>query len=158
MVKKLNKKYFSRINKYIYENLKKSLKEVYAIKTYIWISFMLFIISGLVGFLLPIFFVDEILKFIEELVKKTIGLSPVNLISFIISNNIEASFIALLFGIILGIFPIITSIVNGYVLGFVANKAVLQEGFLVLWRLFPHGIFEIPGVLISIALGIKLGF
>tara|TARA_Y100000034_G_C6716675_1_gene316852 strand:- start:368 stop:697 length:330 start_codon:yes stop_codon:yes gene_type:complete len=60
-------------------------------------------------------------------------------------------------GIFLGIFSFLILIVNGYVLGFVASKSVAVEGILVLWRLLPHGIFEIPAVMISAGLGLKLG-
>ena len=42
-------------------------------------------------------------------------------------------------------------------LGFVAKKTVAFEGFSILFRLIPHGIFEIPALIISLALGLKLG-
>ena len=58
----------------------------------------------------------------------------------------------------LGVFPIGAAIVNGYILGFVARFAVNETGNLfVLWRLFPHGIFELPAIILSIGFGIKLG-
>ncbi len=63
----------------------------------------------------------------------------------------------MILGIFLGFVPLVVAVVNGYVLGFVASKTVAVEGWLILWRLLPHGIFEIPAVLISIALGLKLG-
>jgi stage II sporulation protein M len=65
--------------------------------------------------------------------------------------------LALIFGIVFGLFPLGTAIVNGYVAGFVANMSVAKKGIFVLWRLFPHGIFELPAVLISIGLGMRLG-
>ena len=34
---------------------------------------------------------------------------------------------------------------------------MLKEGIFILWRLLPHGIFEIPAILISTSLGIRLG-
>lgn len=63
----------------------------------------------------------------------------------------------MIFGILLGILPFLALVVNGYVLGFVANQAIAIDGIFVLWRLLPHGIFEIPAILISTALGIRLG-
>ena len=51
----------------------------------------------------------------------------------------------------------ITSIVNGYILGFVMLKSVQANGALVLWKLLPHGIFELPALFISLGLGVKLG-
>jgi stage II sporulation protein M len=86
------------------------------------------------------------------------GLSTIEIIGFILFNNIKASIFALLLGIGFGVFPIITGIVNGYLLGFVAREAAGIEGIGVLWRLAPHGIFELPAVLFSIGMGMKVGF
>ena len=63
----------------------------------------------------------------------------------------------MVFGIVLGIFSIITVIINGYLLGFVSARVVYAEGITSLWRLLPHGIFELPAVLISMGLGLKIG-
>ena len=56
----------------------------------------------------------------------------------------------------LGFFPVIFAIANGYVLGFVASATVEVQGISILWRLFPHGIFELPAIFISLGLGLKL--
>jgi stage II sporulation protein M len=37
------------------------------------------------------------------------------------------------------------------------KHAVNLNGFTVVWRLFPHGIFELPAIIISLGLGFKLG-
>ena len=76
---------------------------------------------------------------------------------FIFLNNIQSAFLGFILGIIFGIIPLTILIVNGYILGFVMNKSVAVEGILIIWRLVPHGIFEIPAILISTSLGIKLG-
>ena len=114
-------------------------------------------IFGLIGFLFPIFFEEQILDLIKELIAQTEGLGTFGLTKFIFLNNIKSSFFSMALGIFLGIFSFLILIVNGYVLGFVASKSVAVEGILVLWRLLPHGIFEIPAVMISAGLGLKLG-
>jgi len=63
----------------------------------------------------------------------------------------------MVFGVFLGIFPVISTIANGYLLGFVANFAIQENGIFSLWRIFPHGIFELPAVFISFALGLRIG-
>ena len=143
---------------FIYRHFKKALEDLHDIKPYFWFSFFSFFLISIIGFFLPIFFEEKILEILENLVNKTEGLGLIDLIVFIIANNIMSSFFSLILGIFLGIFPIGVIIVNAYILGFVANKTVVIEGFLVLWRLLPHGIFEIPAVLISVSLGIRLGF
>jgi stage II sporulation protein M len=64
--------------------------------------------------------------------------------------------LGLILGIFFGIFPLLIAMFNGYVLGFVANESVKANGVLILWKLFPHGIFELPAVFISLGLGIVL--
>ena len=39
-----------------------------------------------------------------------------------------------------------------------ANKVAAGNGYLILLRLLPHGIFEIPALILSLGLGLKLGF
>jgi uncharacterized membrane protein SpoIIM required for sporulation len=74
------------------------------------------------------------------------------------ANNMTSAFLGMILGILLAIFPIMFIITNGYLLGYVASKSVEAESIFILWRLLPHGIFEVPAILISLALGIRLGF
>ena len=99
-------------------------------------------------------FFDELLR---ELAEKTAGLGPGELIWFIFQNNLISSFIGLLFGVFLGIFPIIGTLINGLLLGYVYSMVSVTEGLGVIWMLIPHGIFELPAVFISLGLGLKLG-
>jgi stage II sporulation protein M len=62
----------------------------------------------------------------------------------------------LFLGIFFGIFPFFSSIANGFMLGFAGNMSVAKEGIFSLWRIFPHGIFELPAIFISFGLGLKL--
>lgn len=141
----------------IYENFQKSFKDLEKIKIHFLFSLVIFLFMVFIGLILPIFFEEQILKMLEELLKLTEGLGFFSLTGFIIFNNIKSAFLGMIFGIFLAVVPLIVIIVNGYILGFVANKSIAIDGVLVLLRLFPHGIFEIPAVLISVSLGIKLG-
>jgi len=76
---------------------------------------------------------------------------------FIILNNAKSSFLGVFFGFIYGLFPLIITLVNGYILGVVSQMSVGQGGFVVLWQLLPHGIFELPAIFISLGLGLKFG-
>ena len=46
---------------------------------------------------------------------------------------------------------------NGFILGFVSKLSVAEIGLFSLWKLLPHGIFELPAIFISFASGVKLG-
>ena len=117
----------------------------------------MFLLVGVIGFFFPYFFEAEILKIIEELLAKTKDLGTFDLISFIITNNIQSAFFGMIFGVFFGVISLIVVVVNGYVLGFVASRTVGTEGLLILWRLLPHGILELFAVIVSLAIGLKLG-
>ena len=135
---------------------RQSWKYIKETKIHILIILITFILFILLGFLFPIFFEELILEFLEGLSKQIEGLDFFSLLRFILINNIKTSFLGVLLGIILGIVPILNTIVNGYVLGFIGRKSVEIAGPSILIRLLPHGIFEIPALILSLALGLKL--
>lgn len=128
-------------------------------KIFIFIIIGIFLILALIGFFVPApdALSEQIMKFIEELLAKTSGLSTVEMIRFIFLNNVQSSFLSIILGIALGIFPLLTAIANGYLLGFVSSMSVQEGGVSTLFLLLPHGIFEIPAIFISLGLGLRLG-
>ena len=124
---------------------------------YIIFAVGLFALMFLVGFTFPIFFREEIFSFIAEMIEMIEGKSVVELIGFIFLNNLKVSFITIILGVTFGIFPLVMGVVNGYLIGFVAREAVVQEGLPVMWQLLPHGIFELPAIIFSIGIGMKIG-
>lgn len=126
-------------------------------RTYYFIISVIFIVSALVGFFFPVFFTDFIKNFIEEILGKTEGLGFLGLFLFILWNNVLSSFLGLVFGIALGIAPLFYSFLNGYVLGFVLNASSEVYGLGVILRILPHGIFELPALVVSLGLGLRLG-
>ncbi len=128
-------------------------------RKFIYIIMGVFFFSTLVGFFIPApeSISQYIFKIIKEVLERTQGMSTGELISFIFFNNLQVSFLCLVLGIAFGLFPIVLSISNGYLIGFVANWGVKSGGFSSLWMLLPHGIFELPAVFISFGLGLRLG-
>ena len=124
---------------------------------YVVFALGVFGLMFLVGFAYPIFFREEIFGFIAEMIGNLEGKSVVELIGFIFLNNLWVSFIAIVSGIAIGVFPFLIVVVNGYLVGFVAREAAMAEGIVVLWQLVPHGIFELPAILLSIGIGLRLG-
>ncbi len=135
----------------------KSFEFLKKIKVYFWFSFILFIVIFIFGLAYPYLLNEQILEIIKQLISQTEGLSSIELIKFIMFNNIRSSFFATILGVFLGILPLFVIVSNAYILGFVSNSVVIVEGSSVLLRLLPHGIFEIPAVMISAAMGIMLG-
>lgn len=141
------------------EEYKKSWKYIKESKIFIYLVIGIFIFFVLTGFFIPTpeILYNKIMEFLVELTEKTQDMSQLELTKFIILNNLQSTLSGIFLGIFLGIFPIISTISNGYILGFVSYLSMDNGGILSLWRIFPHGIFELPAVFISLGIGIKLG-
>ncbi|MBI2043590.1 stage II sporulation protein M [Candidatus Pacearchaeota archaeon] len=159
MKKKKSKKIIRKKGDFIAKNYSDSWNYIKDSRNFIYSIILVFLAFFLIGFFLPVpkEIAEQILKFIEELFKQTENMSQSEITRFIFLNNLQSSITGMLFGVFLGIFPIVIAMVNGYILGFVALMSVGSEGFFVLWRLFPHGIFELPAVFISLGMGLKFG-
>lgn len=125
-------------------------------KKYIYAITILFLISSLMGFIFSssLGFLDELLN---EIVEKVGGLSAGQLPLFIFQNNLSSAFFSMLFGIFLGITPLLNALSNGVILGYVFAKAFTIGGFWVILKLLPHGIFELPAIIIALGMGLRLG-
>jgi stage II sporulation protein M len=152
--KVVKKKRFSLRQEYA-----KSWNYIRGSKKFIFIIIGIFFLFAFIGFFIPApdYISQQISIYVKDLVSQTSGMSSFKLISFIFFNNVQSSLLGLIFGVFFGIFPVFVALVNGYLLGFVANSSVKVSGILILWKLFPHGIFELPAVFISLGLGMKLG-
>ncbi|MEK4438223.1 MULTISPECIES: stage II sporulation protein M [Paenibacillus] len=83
-----------------------------------------------------------------------------NFFIFIFFNNAIKSVLVIYAGIFFGILPVIFLVINGMVIGFLVhittdNGASLFD--IVVKGLLPHGIIEIPVIIIACAFGLKFG-
>lgn len=125
-------------------------------KKYIYFMAFVFLFGGIIGFAFSnrFGFLDEILRNIVEQVR---GKGPIDLMFFIFQNNAKSAFFGLVLGVIFGIFPLINSLGNGVILGYVLSITWQISGIKEFWRLLPHGIFELPAIFISLGLGLRIG-
>ncbi len=160
--KKFNRKMSKKKIKSKY-NIKKEYKEAFK---FLWSVKNYFIFVVLLFFLITIAVYsgaqnqelnNTLLEYLKKVAEKFEGKGIIETIFLIFSNNLFVSFLAIVTGVFFGIMPLIFIISNGYALGFIAQKTVDIAGITILWKLFPHGIFELPAVFISLALGLKLG-
>ncbi|MBS3094358.1 stage II sporulation protein M [Candidatus Pacearchaeota archaeon] len=153
-IQKKQKNKFSLVQEY-----KKSFNYLRESKNFIFSIVALFFIFALIGFFVPLPEVlsKELILMLKKLLGGLEGLSSFGMIKFIFLNNLQSSFAGLFLGLFFGIVPIIVTLVNGFILGFVARIAVNADGIFALWKVFPHGIFELPAVFISLGLGVKFG-
>ena len=142
---------------FLVENYRKCWEFFCESRWYIVFALGIFGLTFLVGFAYPIFFREEIFKFLANMIGALDGKNVFELIVYIFLNNLKASFVAIVSGVVVGVLPFGIVVVNGYLVGFVAKEAVIQEGIFVLWQLAPHGIFELPAIIFSIGIGMKIG-
>jgi stage II sporulation protein M len=149
----------NKIKAFLEKNYSKSFSYLKESKRHIYGVIILFFVFLLIGFLvsLPQEFSSMILEYLRELVQKTEGFGFLEMFSFIFLNNSLVGFFSIVFGILFGIFPILSVISNGFILGYVMKMSVYSAGFSSLWRILPHGIFELPAIFISFGLGVKIG-
>jgi len=145
----------------------KTLKEIYSecwgfvkeSKKQIYFAIGVFLFFAIIGFFVipPKDMELVLIQKLKEIAEMFSGLGLMQTIWLIFTNNLFVCFLMLFLGVLFGIFPFLTLLSNGYIVGYVAQKAVSSDGVFILWKLIPHGIFELPAIFISAGLGFKLG-
>ena len=128
-------------------------------KNYILFAALVFVIFLAIAMIFPTpkFLESQLNAILKQLVEQTSGLTGLQLVIFILRNNISVSAAGVFFGALIGIVPFVVALSNGYVLGYVFKIVINNGGIGSLWKILPHGIFELPAILISLGLGLKLG-
>lgn len=86
------------------------------------------------------------------------GYNPLKLFILIFLNNSVTSLAVILLGVIFAIFPVLVSARNGLLIGIASFQAIKSKGLaFFLMRIMPHGVIEAPMILLSTAIGIKIG-
>jgi len=77
----------------------------------------------------------------------------------ILYNNVLASFIFMASGLFIGIPPLMFMAFNGFFVGYVAFNAAQVQGLsFVFATLLPHGVVEIPTIVLCAAMGVGFGY
>jgi stage II sporulation protein M len=81
------------------------------------------------------------------------------LFGFIAWNNASKSLLFMLGGLLGGVLPLFFVIFNGFFIGWVAYSlgAVRGIGYIIA-GLTPHGIIEIPAIILAMSIGMSLGY
>jgi stage II sporulation protein M len=132
-----------------------------SIRVYIGLSVFLFGLTAIMGYYAAAVDPELALKWTKELqmLKWIMEQPPILIMLIIFLKNLLASAMAMLLGIGLGLVPTLVVTSNGFILGIVGYGAIQKEGWLYLAAgILPHGIIELPVVLVSIAIGFRLGY
>ncbi len=137
-------------------------KYIYELKPFVIFSFFAFVLSTMAGYAYyssaPDYALDS-LGGLEELAEMLQDLSAIEIMLFIFVNNAAKMFFAVLLGFALGVIPFGFLIMNGFIIGIFVHYQTIESGPLfVIAGLTPHGIIEIPMLIISSAIGMKIGY
>ncbi|MBR9677581.1 stage II sporulation protein M [Candidatus Woesearchaeota archaeon] len=112
------------------------------------------------GFIFGTIFENTLLQLQQTitdiLLAKTQDYNIIELFGFILYNNLRMAFITILLGITI-VLPFIILAFNGFIAGAIVKQKALESTNYVFLYLLPHGIFEIPAIIIASYLGVKLG-
>ena len=136
-------------------------KYLYSLKFFVLFSFLFFVFSISYGYFSAKYSPLEAgiaLEEIGKLFELILEAGPLEQLLFIILNNAFTLILVILLGVVLGIFPLLVLFGNGALLGIMAFL-YLQESSLPVFfiGIVPHGIIEIPILLLTSAMGFKIG-
>ena len=131
------------------------------IKREILLSVVLLALAVLAGVFFAHFNPEEAGIAVQELARELEAYSaedPATQAMVIFIHNSQIDFLLIVAGVFFGIVPLLILLFNGYYMGIVLYVASAEIGAgTVLLATIPHGILEIPAIIISCAYGFWLG-
>ena len=129
-----------------------------ALKPYLFILASLFAVAFLAGIFAPFPARQQAAEIFQSATEFYRDLTGGTLFFLILLNNTIASLLIILVGLIVGILPIISVGFNGFILGVLYRQTAGIAGYgKAALQVLPHGIFEIPALLIAASYGLWLG-
>ncbi len=95
---------------------------------------------------------------LEELADLLAPLPQLSVFAFIFIKNVSAVLISFAFSPIVCLVPVMALIINGWIIGLVSTTVIQEKslGYL-LAGLLPHGIFELPALIMGEAVALSFG-
>lgn len=100
-----------------------------------------------------------VLPFLRQTLSGVAKLNPIFLMLFIFINNSVKSFLAIVLGTLFGIAPALFLLFNGFIIGSLVLELMNVKGLgFILAALLPHGVIELPAVVLSSSIGLRVGY
>lgn len=128
-------------------------------KWWIFVAIFLFGVGLVIGLVTPTeaSLPYEYIAGLEELGRILVPFTPLTAI-IIFTKNITALLVSFVFSPVLCLAPVLALTANGWLMGFISAAVVEKESLsYVLAGLFPHGIFELPALIIAQAAALSFG-
>jgi stage II sporulation protein M len=143
------------------QEVKRLIKES---KNYVLVATLLFIFGSWMGYVFSEQFetvinrmLEQLRDIIERLDEKQ---SPYYTAWFIFQNNTKASFMMIGLGLVFFLLPMFSLFANGLAIGYILKVATVHGVSpvdMVFYGILPHGILELPAILVAGGIGIFLG-
>lgn len=134
---------------------------IFSLRKFILVAVLVFVFAAFNGYFSAKSSPSEmelVLEKLQEMLGQIMEMPPLDQFLFIILNNGITAFLAIILGIIFGIFPFLVLLSNGTILGAVAYFVQTELSWSTFFvGILPHGIIEIPVIILAGAVGFKLG-
>ncbi|WP_019535630.1 stage II sporulation protein M [Paenibacillus ginsengihumi] len=133
------------------------------IKHYIFASALVFLLGIVLGSMYSEqfqMFLNAQMRALDELIRSTEHAKSREWALFwvIFWNNATVALLIIAMGIFFGVFPLFALISNGLLLGYVASASAEKNSLgYMLKSVIPHGILELPAIIVAAAFGLRLG-
>lgn len=127
-------------------------------KRWIAVAILLFSAGLLLGLATPSNFFSDDMTALEELAELLVPLPQSALFGIILVNNVFALLVSFALSPLFCLVPILALTINGWFLATIATMVIQEEsiGF-VLAGLLPHGVFELPALILGEAAALSFG-
>ncbi|MNZ88106.1 hypothetical protein D3C78_1069890 [compost metagenome] len=142
------------------------IKDLRQFKVAMGLAFVLFTIGVILGAANSdalVSLVSGDVEQIRELSRKLseTAIPELSFFTFIFLNNAIKSVVVIFMGALFGVIPLIFLLMNGVILGWVVAMTASQGADLfdlIVRGLLPHGIIEIPAIIIASGFGLQFGY
>ena len=132
-------------------------ESLYLALPYVGIAAALFFTGLVFGLLKPGIFAPLIENLFEYAETEIIDKGAFGTFLFIFLHNFIAALASIFLGVLVGVLPLAASFMNGSIIGSFAYGLVESKKVIHLLLLIPHGMFEIPAMLLAWGGGIWFG-
>lgn len=142
-------------------SFKDDLAYLKSIRVFIGITVLIFLVTTVMGYFAAAADSELAANWIKdlEMFKWILGLHPLLIMLAIFLKNFLACAMSVLLGLGFGLVPLIVLTTNGFMIGVVSYSIIHKQGLLYLMAgIVPHGIIELPTILLGISLGFRLGY
>lgn len=127
-----------------------------------WRAGIVFVVAILIGLFVDLSdsFIKDIFDQMNEMAQDINERDSIlYTIQYIFFNNVKVALMMIFLGLLFGVVPFMTLLINGMFIGVFSKFFVAEGGSLIgfIAGIIPHGILELPAIVLAGAYGLKLG-